>query len=132
MQHEFYPMAVEKKLAQSGQHPASRAAEANRGVGGISNQDFARGSPDQIGLDIRAKFIFGCPVDLKPRANRVDHSILSFAQTIDGHGSLASLGRHYQTEAVGPDHTDTKTTADAQSRLDDFINSQSIRGQEFT
>ena len=94
MQHEFYPMAVKKKWAQSGQHPASRAAEANHRVGGGSNQDFARGSPDQIGLDIRDEFIFGCPMDMKPRANRVDHSVLSFAQTIDGHGSLASLRRH--------------------------------------
>ena len=108
MEHEFDPAAFKKKLAESGEHPASRAAEADGRIGSISNEDFVRRSPDQIDLSIRAKRVFGCAVDLKPWADRVDQSVLSLAQAIDRHGSLASLRRHDGTEAVGSDHTDTR------------------------
>src|SRR5262245_7332988 len=131
MEHEFDPAAFKKKLAQSGQHSAGRATEANRRVGSISNQDFARWSPDQIRLGIRSKLVFGCPVDLKSWTKGVDQGVLLITQMVDGHGSLASLGCHHQAQAVGPDHTDAKTTADAQSRLDDFVSRENIGDQGF-
>src|SRR5262245_28847706 len=107
MEHKFDPAAFEKKLTQGGQHTAGGATEADCRVGSISNQDFARRPPDQIGLSIRPKLVFDCPVDLKPRTNGVDQSVLPAAQTVDRHGSLASLRCHHQSQAVSPDKADT-------------------------
>ena len=66
MEHKFNSTAVDQKLAESGQHSASRAAVSNYRIGSISNDNFACMPPDQIDLRIRGKLIVDCPMDLNP------------------------------------------------------------------